>query len=100
MGISFRQAQFLAASRIGDAERGDADAMFELGTIYSSGAHGTPIDLVEGHKWFNLAALKGSAEAHLCRAEVADEMSRTEIAEAQKQARAWLARIGGMALAA
>jgi uncharacterized protein len=100
MGIGFKQAQFLAAADITDAEQGDADALFELGTIYSSGALGTPIDLVQAHKWFNLAALKGSAEAHVCRAEVADEMSRTQIAEAQKQARAWLAAGGRMALAA
>ena len=100
MGISYKQAQFLAASRIADAERGDIDALFELGTIYSSGAHGTPINLVEAHKWFNLAALKGSAEAQLCRGEVADEMSRAEIAEAQKQARAWLAGSDRLRLAA
>ncbi|TFI58174.1 sel1 repeat family protein [Sphingomonas parva] len=100
MGISYKQAQFLAASRIADAERGDVDALFELGAIYSSGAHGTPIDLVEAHKWFNLAALQGSVEAQLCRGEVADEMTRAEIAEAQKQARAWLARAGGLRIAA
>jgi uncharacterized protein len=91
MGISQKHAEFLAAQRIAEAREGDPEALFELGAIYSSGARGTPIDLIEAHKWFNLAALRGNSEAHLCRAEIAGEMSKAEIAEAQKQARAWLA---------
>ena len=90
MGISEKSAAFLAASRAAEAG-GDADALFDLGAIYSCGARGVAVDLVEAHKWFNLAALRGSAEAHRCRSEVAGDMSRAEIAVAQKQARAWLA---------
>jgi TPR repeat protein len=33
------------------------DALFELGLTYSTGRSGIPVDLVEAHKWFNLAAL-------------------------------------------
>ena len=100
MAISQKAAQFLAASRIEAAERGDAEALFELGAIFSTGAQGAELDLIEAHKWFNLAALKGNAAAHVCRAELADEMSRAEIAEAQKQARAWLASLDRRVLAA
>ncbi len=47
-------------------------------------------DYVTAHKWFNLAALKGNDEAKLYRRELSQEMSPTQIAEAQRQARAWL----------
>lgn len=50
-----------------------------------------PIDLIEAHKWFNLAALGGSEEGQAMRAEIAEEMTAREIAEAQRQARAWIA---------
>jgi uncharacterized protein len=100
MGMSYKQAEFLDASRIVDAESGDVDALFELGVLYSSGDHGIDVDLIEAHKWFNLAASKGSAAAQRCRGELAHEMTQLEIAEAQKQARAWLARAERPALAA
>jgi TPR repeat protein len=90
MGSSYKSAAFLIESRLADAARGDSDACFDLGIAYSSGAGGLDVDLVEAHKWFNLSALSGSARAAECRAEVADEMSAREIAEAQRQARAWL----------
>ncbi|HSR81113.1 MAG TPA: hypothetical protein VLL28_10075 [Hyphomicrobiaceae bacterium] len=50
------------------------------------------LDLVSAHKWFNLAAVRGDADARRYRMEIAHEMSRAEIAEAQRQARGWLAR--------
>lgn len=66
-----------------------ADEMFELGMIYSSGRE-VPADLVTAHKWFNLAATKGNAEAVRLRREVAAEMSDREIGLAQRAARDWL----------
>lgn len=90
VGLSLRSAAFLLESRIADAARGDPDAYFDLGVAYSSGGSGTAVDLVQAHKWFNLAALGGSARGQQCRAEIADEMTTREIAEAQRQARAWL----------
>lgn len=90
MASSFRSAQFLIDSRIADAARGDADALFELGMAYSSGAGGMDIDLVQAHKWFNLAALSGIERGQECRAEISEDMTAREIAEAQRQARAWL----------
>lgn len=90
MGNSLKSATFLMESRLADAARGSADALYDLGVAYSTGAGGIGVDLIEAHKWFNLAALNGSVEAQECRAEIACEMSAREIAEAQRQARAWL----------
>jgi TPR repeat protein len=91
MANSLKSASFLMERWITDAASGDAEALYELGVAYSTGTCGTPVDLVEAHKWFNLAALNGSGLAQDCRAEIADEMTAREIAEAQRQARAWLA---------
>jgi uncharacterized protein len=65
------------------------DVLFELGMMYSVGRD-VPVDLVAAHKWFNLAATKGNAEAIRLRREVADQMSDAEIAAAQRAARDWL----------
>ena len=88
--ISQKGAEFLIRSRIADAERGDVDALFELGVTFSTGRGGMAVDLVEAHKWFNLAALNGSELGQQCRADISEEMTAREIAEAQRQARAWL----------
>ena len=69
---------------------GAADALFELGLAYCSGHDGT-IDLIEAHKWFNLSALRGNSDAKRYRSELASEMSRAEIGQAQRRAREWLA---------
>lgn len=72
------------------AQGGQPDALFELGLMYCSGRD-VDCDLIQAHKWFNLAALRGNDEARRYRAEIASEMSKTEIARAQKMAREWLA---------
>ena len=91
MGTSLKSANFMMERWLADAAQGDADALYELGVAYSTGTAGTQIDLIEAHKWFNLAALNGCTEAQSCRADIAEEMTAREIAEAQRQARAWLA---------
>ena len=88
--ISQKSAEFLIRSRLADAERGNVDALFELGVTYSTGRGGVPVDLIEAHKWFNLAAMRGNAEAKSRRAELALEMTAAQIADAQREARAWL----------
>ena len=90
MASSFESAQFLINSRMEDAAMGDEDALFELGIAYSSGSGGVAVDLVQAHKWFNLAALRGNERGQECRAEISEDMTAREIAEAQRQARAWL----------
>lgn len=91
MGHSLKSAAFLMESRFSEAAMGSVDALFDLGVAYSTGSDGVPVDMVEAHKWFNLAALSGSVEAQQCRADIAEEMTAREIAEAQRGARAWLA---------
>ena len=98
MGHSLKSAAFLIESRIADAARGDTDAYFDLGMAYSAGSEGLEIDFVEAHKWFNLAAVGGNERGQECRAEISEEMTAREIAEAQRRARAWLS--GTMRLAA
>ena len=89
MGQSVKSAQFLMNSRVEDAARGDVAACFDLGIAYSTGTE-VEIDMIEAHKWFNLAAIHGDHEAQQCRADIAEDMSAREIAEAQRQARAFL----------
>jgi TPR repeat protein len=72
--------QFETAARAGQAQ-----ALYNLGLVYS-----TENDYVTAHKWFNLAAMKGIDEARKMRADLSREMSPSEIAEAQRQAREWL----------
>ncbi len=66
-----------------------ADDLFCRGLESSTGADGD-IKLVEAHKWFNLAALKGNEDALRYRQEISEELSADEIAEAQKSAREWI----------
>jgi uncharacterized protein len=95
MGSSLKSAAFLIESRLIDAAKGNPDAYYELGVAFSTGTGGVDVDLIQAHKWFNLAALGGNKEGQICRADISDEMSREEIAEAQKQARAWLNAMAG-----
>ena len=94
MANSLKSAQYLIESRLLDAARGDANAYFDLGIAFSTGTGGVDVDLIQAHKWFNLAALAGSEEGQACRAEISEEMTAREIAEAQRQARAWLYETG------
>jgi hypothetical protein len=65
------------------------DLLFERGLYWASGRSGV-VNLVAAHKWFNLAAVKGRAEAIAMRREIAEQMSDVEIAAAQREARAWM----------
>jgi uncharacterized protein len=71
------------------AQGGQLDALFELGLIYCTGRDGQ-VDLVQAHKWFNLAAMRGSEEAKQYRLELSRDMSKTDVALAQKLAREWM----------
>jgi TPR repeat protein len=76
------------AAALGESPPG-AETFFELGMMYSIG-RSVPIDYVTAHKWFNLAAMRGNTEAVRLRREIADQMSDSEIAAAQRAARTWL----------
>jgi TPR repeat protein len=67
----------------------NGEAFYELGIAYASGRL-VPVDLVSAHKWFNIASMKGNADAARMRREIAAEMSDAEIGQAQRAARDWL----------
>jgi hypothetical protein len=67
------------------------DELFRLGLLYSTGQGGAPLDYVSAHMLFNLAAMRGSQEAKIYRRELSREMDPGDVAEAQRQARQWLA---------
>ncbi len=68
------------------------DELFRMGLLYSTGQGGAPLDYVSAHMLFNLAAMRGSEEGKIYRRELSREMDHTEVAEAQRAAREWLAR--------
>ena len=70
------------------AEQGHGRAMFIIGRLHHT-AHGVPQDLVRAHMWYNLATAHGYEEGKKWRDRVADDMSASQIAEAQKLAREW-----------
>lgn len=84
-------ADFALARWLVAAAEGDANACFDLGVAFSTGSNGAQCDLIEAHKWFNLAAARGHDDAAHCRADISDDMTAREIAEAQRRARQWLA---------
>ncbi len=83
-------ADMLVASCLAAAAHGDINAYYDLGVAFSTGSHGVNCDLIEAHKWFNLSAVAGHIEAQMCRADISEEMTAREIAEAQRRAREWL----------
>ena len=101
-GVGTAQADYEDGQRAWDAGRhsealrewqaaanaGDAKAMLALGRLYVQGL-GAPQDYVQAHRWFNLAASRGEAEAVMERDALAARMAPEQVAEAQKQAAAW-----------
>jgi TPR repeat protein len=66
-----------------------ADILFEMGMMYATGRD-CEVDLVAAHKWFNIAAIKGSARAAELRSELSATMTKPEIARALREAREWM----------
>lgn len=65
------------------------ETLYKLGLCFSTG-QGAPLDLVEAHKWFNLAAMQGNMDARAYRKELSDQLTREELAAALSAAREWL----------
>ncbi|MCU0820732.1 MAG: hypothetical protein MUF11_15780 [Beijerinckiaceae bacterium] len=63
--------------------------LFDKAVDFATGRSGA-MDLIEAHKWFNLAALRGDAEAARRRQELAAEMEPGQVAQALRLAREWL----------
>jgi TPR repeat protein len=66
-----------------------ADILFELGMMYATGRD-CDADVVAAHKWFNIAAIKGSARAAELRSELSVMMTKADIARALREAREWM----------
>jgi uncharacterized protein len=67
----------------------NAESCLAMGMKYCIG-HGVAQNNITAHKWFNIAAIKGSDKAKSYRLELSQEMTASEIAEAQRQARQFL----------
>jgi TPR repeat protein len=67
----------------------DIESCFARGIDYSSG-HDVEINMIEAHKWFNIAASRGHKDGAQMRREIAALMSDAEIGQAQRAARDWL----------
>ena len=66
-----------------------ADTLCNLGLVYATG-RGCKVDLVAAHKWLNIAAIRGSERAASLRADLARNMTKSELAEALRAARDWM----------
>ena len=74
------------------AEQGDASAQHNLGFMYANG-DGVPQDYVQAHKWVNLAASRTTTrkaeDYRVARDKLAEKMTASQVAEAQRLAREW-----------
>lgn len=66
-----------------------ADVFCDMGLMYATG-RGCAVDLVSAHKWLNIAAIKGSERAAELRSDLAQTMSKLELAAALRAAREWM----------
>ncbi|MEO0327081.1 MAG: hypothetical protein AAF217_00645 [Pseudomonadota bacterium] len=80
---------FSAVEHTGFASSNSVDHLFELGLAYATGRDGEK-DVIAAHKWFNIAAFRGYELAKARREEIALEMTRNQIAKAQRAAREWI----------
>jgi hypothetical protein len=85
---NYKQAIYWYAKAV---EQGNADAQLNLGGMYRYG-NGIPKDYVMAYMWLNLAAAKGNASARINLDNLEKEMTREQIAEAQRLAREWKPR--------
>ncbi|TPW29868.1 sel1 repeat family protein [Pararhizobium mangrovi] len=69
--------------------KAEADALCEMGLCYATG-RSVAVDLVAAHKWFNIAAVKGSDRASELRTDIAAMMTKSDLARALRAAREWM----------
>ena len=72
------------------ADQGLDLAQSNLGNMYDNG-YGVPQDYIQAHMWLNLASAQGNEDARELRDTLADMMTPSQIEEAQRLARKWLA---------
>ena len=71
------------------AEQGNAKAQNNLGRMYALG-EGIPEDDMLAYMWYNLAAAQGNENAPGNKDILEREMTRQQIAEAQRMSREWI----------
>ena len=72
------------------AEGGDAESQYNLGRMYYIGT-GVPEDRVVGYMWYNLSAGQGYWLADMEKDIAELDLTREQIAEAQRLSREWIA---------
>lgn len=82
----------LAAKWFQDAaEHGIRDSQFNLGILYARGL-GVPRDLATSYKWFALAATGGDADSAKKRDDIAQVLSKEDLARARLAVETWVAK--------
>ena len=66
--------------------QGDVTSQFRLAQLYEQGL-GAPQDFVEAHRWYNIAASLGHAEARKARDELGTRFTSDQLTEAQRLAK-------------
>ena len=84
-GVAQNYAQAVRWYELAAAQGMDA-AQYNLGLMYGRG-WGVAQDYVRAHMWFNLAAVSGDADSVKARDITERQMTREQIAEAQRMAR-------------
>jgi TPR repeat protein len=67
----------------------NTEDLYRAGLAYATGI-GAGVNLIEAHKWFNLAVARGHEDAKLQRQEVAQMMTSEEVKIALQAARDWM----------
>jgi TPR repeat protein len=75
------------AAMVGGENR--AEIFCDMGLMYATG-RGCDIDLVQAHKWLNIAAIRGCDRAAELRADVAATLTKMQLATALRAAREWM----------
>ena len=90
--LTVRAGEGLDQKRVQAADSESAAAQFNLGVKYATG-QGVPQDDVQAHMWYNLAASRVPGVLRVraveYRDDVADRMTPTQIAEAERLAHEW-----------
>ena len=89
---AFSHADYAKALKLLEplAEKGDIDAQYTLGMIYSKG-DGVEQDNVKAYMWFSLAARKGDKDAAADRDQVGSGMSPDKLDDAKRRVGEWKA---------
>ncbi|HEU0220520.1 MAG TPA: tetratricopeptide repeat protein [Gallionella sp.] len=91
-GLGIPQDEKEAASWLRKAaEQGHAEALYTLGGMYERGQGAIQADLVQAHKWFNIAVAAGFDIAQDNLDEIETKMSHEQIEAARSMAKEWLA---------